>query len=99
MFSINPASRECYDVVLRLCSNYLASASGIPTSSPSFGLEPVEESPNTQIEGLYSMMWPGANTTEVDMLIENDSWNNFIADLPDDSPNLLDQDYEDLRFA
>jgi hypothetical protein len=44
-------------------------------------------------------MWPGANTTEVDMLIENDSWNNFIADLADDSPNLLDQDYEDLRFA
>jgi transcriptional regulatory protein GAL4 len=99
MYSINPASRECYEVVLRLCSNYLANASGIPTSSPNFGLEPVEESPNTQIEGLYSMMWPGANTTEVDMLIENDSWNNFIADLPDDSPNLLDQDYEDLRFA
>jgi transcriptional regulatory protein GAL4 len=99
MFSINPASRECYEVVLRLCSNYLANASGLPTSSPNFGLEPVEESPNTQIEGLYSMMWPGANTTEVDMLIENDSWNNFIADLSDDSPNLLNQDYEDLRFA
>ena len=95
MFAINPASRECHDVVLRLCSDYLTSASGIPTSSPVFGLEPVEESPNTQINALYGMMWPGANTTEVDMLIEN-GWNNFIADLPDDSPNLFDHSYENL---
>jgi transcriptional regulatory protein GAL4 len=94
MFTINPASRECHDVVLRLCSDYLTTASGIPTSSPVFGLEPVEESPNTQINALYGMMWPGANTTEVDMLIENDSWNNFIDDLPEESLNLLDHDFE-----
>jgi len=94
MFAINPASRECYEVVLRLCSDYLTTASGIPTSSPAFGLEPVEESPNTQINALYGMMWPGANTTEVDMLIENDSWNSFIADLPEDSPNLLNHDFQ-----
>lgn len=94
MFAINPASRECHEVVLRLCSDYLTNPSGIPTSSPVFGLEPVEESPNTQINALYGMMWPGANTTEVDMLIENDSWNNFIADLPEDSPNLLDHNFE-----
>jgi transcriptional regulatory protein GAL4 len=99
MFLLNPSSRECHEVVLRLCSNYLFNASGVPTSSPRFGMEPVEESPNTQIEGLYSMMWPGASTTEVDMLIENDSWNNFIADIPDDSHNLLDQDFEDFRFV
>jgi transcriptional regulatory protein GAL4 len=99
MFSINPSSRECHGVVRRLCSNYLLNGAGVPTSPPNFGMEPVEESPNTQIEGLYSMMWPGANTTEVDMLIENDSWNNFIADLPDDSPNFLDRDFEDFRFA
>jgi transcriptional regulatory protein GAL4 len=99
MFSINPSSRECHEVVRGLCSNYLLNASGVPSSSPNFGMEPVEESPNTQIEGLYSMMWPSANTTEVDMLIENDSWNNFIADLPDDSPNFLDRDFEDFRFA
>lgn len=99
MFAINPASRECYEVVLRLCSDYLPATSGMPASSPTFGLEPVEESPNTQIEGLYSMMWPGANTTEVDMLIENDSWNDFIADIPEKSPTLLDQHYEDFRFT
>jgi transcriptional regulatory protein GAL4 len=99
MFSLNPSSRECYEVVLRLCSNYLLNASGVPISSPTFGMEPVEESPNTQIEGLYSMMWPGANTTEVDMLIENDSWNDFIADIPDDSRNFLDQDFENVRFV
>jgi transcriptional regulatory protein GAL4 len=99
MFSINPSSRDCYEIVLRLCSNYLLNASGVHTSSPTFGMEPVEESPNTQIEGLYSMMWPGANTTEVDMLIENDSWNNFIADIPDDSQNFLDQDFENFRFV
>ncbi|KAI3478884.1 hypothetical protein L1887_59119 [Cichorium endivia] len=98
MFSINPSSRECYEVVLRLCSNYLPASSGVPTSSPNFGLEPVEESPNTQIENLYSMMWPGANTTEVDMLIENDTWNDFIADIPEDSPTLLDQTYDTLQY-
>ena len=99
MFSLNPSSRECYEVVLRLCSNYLLNASGIPISSPTFGMEPVEESPNTQIEGLYSMMWPGANTTEVGMLIENDSWNDFIADIAGDSRNFLDQDFENVRFV
>ena len=92
MFAINPASRECHDVVLRLCSDYLTNPSGIPTSSPVFDLEPVEESPNTQINALYGMMWPGANTTEVDML--NDSWNNFVADLPEDSPSLLEHNFE-----
>jgi transcriptional regulatory protein GAL4 len=94
MFGINPASRECHEVVLRLCSDYLTSASGIPTSFPVFGLEPVEESPNTQINALYGMMWPGANTTDVDML--SDSWNNFIADLPDDSSNLFDHNYDNF---
>jgi hypothetical protein len=72
-------------------------SSAVPASSPTFGMKPVEESPNTQIEGLYSMMWPGANTTEVDLLIENDSWNNFIADMPNGSHNFLDQGFEDLR--
>jgi transcriptional regulatory protein GAL4 len=89
MFAINPASRECHEVVLRLCSDYLANPTGIPTSSPVFGLEPVEESPNTQINALYGMMWPG-----VDMLVENDSWNNFITDLPEDSPSLLDHNFD-----
>jgi len=96
MFAINPASRECHEIVLRLCSDYLTTASSIPASSPVFGLEPVEESPNTQINALYGMMWPGANTTEVDMLIENDSWNSFIADLPEDSSNLLDHSFENF---
>ena len=45
------------------------------------------------------MMWPGANTTEVDLLIENDSWNNFIADVPDNSHDLSDRDFEDFRFV
>lgn len=99
MFSINPSSRECHEVVLRLCSSYLINASGVPTSSPRFGMKPVEESPNTQIEGLYSMMWPGANTTEVDMLIENDSWNNFIADISDDQHNSSDQNFDDFGFV
>lgn len=100
MFSINPASRECYEVVQRLCSDYLSSGSNLPTSSPIFGMEPCEESPNTQIESLYAMMWPGANTNEVDMLIENDSWNNFIGDIPDDSPSaLLNPNYEDMGFT
>lgn len=100
MFSINPASRECYEVVQRLCSDYLHGNSNLPTSSPTFGLEPCEESPNTQIESLYAMMWPGANTNEVDMLIENDSWNNFIADMPEDSPStILDPNYDNLHFT
>jgi transcriptional regulatory protein GAL4 len=99
MFSINPSSRECHEVVLRLCSDYMLKSSAVPAASPLFGMKPVEESPNTQIEGLYSMMWPGANTSEVDLLIENDSWNNFIADMPNGSHNFLDQDFEDVRFV
>lgn len=78
MFAINPPSRECYDVVQSLCSDYLHTPFDAPTSALNLDLEPVEESPNTQIEGLYSMMWPGADTSEIDMLIENDDWNSFI---------------------
>jgi transcriptional regulatory protein GAL4 len=99
MFSINPSSQECHEVVLRLCSDYILKPSSISASSPTFGMKPVEESPNTQIEGLYSMMWPGANTTELDLLIENDSWNSFIADVPDNLHDLSDRDFEDFRFV
>jgi transcriptional regulatory protein GAL4 len=40
---------------------------------------PTEESPQTQINNVYSMMWPNANDTEVDALMQGGLWNDVFS--------------------
>lgn len=67
---LNPASKECKEVVSRLCSQYLFQTSQHETSPGANGgmlLEPIEESPLTQIDNMYPMMWPGTDILDFGM--------------------------------
>jgi transcriptional regulatory protein GAL4 len=39
---------------------------------------PVDESPQTQINGLYEMMWPSMNAYEADVVMQDDAWMDFL---------------------
>lgn len=85
MHTINPASRECQQIIVRLCGDFLALPAGTPLTFDS--LKPVEESPETQLGNVYSMMWPNANSADIDMLLPNDdSWTAFLTNMPSESP-------------
>lgn len=78
MNGINPSSIECQSVIMRLCGQFLdpttsASASG---SAP---LVATEESPQTQINNLYPMMWPNASPASTDLLMSDSQW-AFVTD-------------------
>ncbi|KAK5112812.1 hypothetical protein LTR85_011146 [Meristemomyces frigidus] len=89
MADINPASRECRQVIIKLCAHFLPLISGSSEGQlDQFTVNPVEESPQTQLSGVYSMMWPSANSTDVDMLMPDHSWTAFLADTQLDSPFL-----------
>ncbi|KAF2722841.1 hypothetical protein K431DRAFT_221369 [Polychaeton citri CBS 116435] len=92
MHYINQASRECYDVLTRLCVNYVvggSQGSGI-TPNRENGMQPTDESPQTQLNSVYSMMWPNANTADTDMAIQDDSWMAFLDEFENDSSFLND---------
>lgn len=99
MSVINPSSRECHATITQLCADYIFQPNGSRTSPTMSNLGPVKESPTTQIEGLYTMMWPDANVAEMDMLIEDDTWNNFIADFPSRSPPTFDPNFDDSHWT
>ncbi|KAF7187252.1 Regulatory protein GAL4 [Pseudocercospora fuligena] len=83
MRTINPASRECHMVIMQLCGDFLELPPGTPLTFDT--LKPVEESPETQLGNVYTMMWP--NAADIDMLLpSDDSWTNFLAEMPSESP-------------
>ncbi|KAK4547353.1 hypothetical protein LTR36_001009 [Oleoguttula mirabilis] len=89
MADINPASRECRQVITKLCTDFLPL--GIESTGgqlDQFTLNPVEESPQTQLSGVYSMMWPSANAADVDTFIPDNSWTAFLVDAQSNSPFL-----------
>ena len=90
MFYINPAARECHRVILQLCSDYLSL--GVPQdatpATQQLIMNPIEESPQTQLEAVYSMMWPNANFVETDTFMQDQDWNAFVADSYSDSTGL-----------
>lgn len=73
MNSINPSSIECQSVIMRLCGHFLD-----PTTSTSVSgnapLVATEESPQTQINNVYSMMWPNASPASTDLLMSDPQW-------------------------
>ena len=81
---VNPSAQECSVVIHRLCGSFLQSQA-VPhdaqsTTTPDSGMmgHPTEESSQTQINNVYSMMWPNANPGEVDILMQEGLWNNFF---------------------
>lgn len=53
MANQNPAAVRCHNTIMSLCGVYL----GQSPSNMAWG-EPVQESPQTQLNGLYPFMWP-----------------------------------------
>ncbi|KAG9558488.1 hypothetical protein KCU71_g10169, partial [Aureobasidium melanogenum] len=72
MNDINPSSIECQSVIMRLCGHFLSTTStSVPSCAP---LLATEESPQTQINNVYSMMWPNASPASTDLLMSDPQW-------------------------
>ncbi|CAK4031209.1 Lactose regulatory LAC9 [Lecanosticta acicola] len=84
MHSINPASKECHQVILRLCGHFLPQQDLQPLDLGTGIAQPTDESPQTQLAGLYPLMWPNATSTDFDALMPDDSWTTFFADAQND---------------
>ena len=85
MHSINPSSRECHQVILRLCGHFLPQQNVQPLDVQSEALQPTDESPQTQLAGLYPLMWPNATSTDFDSLMPDESWSTFFAEMQPDA--------------
>lgn len=89
MFSVNSSSIKCFNTIQSLCGQYLTSGSGNTTQS---NPPPTEESPHTQINNAYSMMWPNIQLAEADVAMHDDAWLNFLGDLPPDEQQYINND-------
>lgn len=82
--TINPSAQDCLNVLERLCGPFLQpqmaaqDAHALTTPDGVLLEHPTEESPHTQINNVYSMMWPNANDAEVDVLIQRGIWADFL---------------------
>ena len=97
---VNPSAHDCYQVIQRLCGPFLQASSGstgpaMPGSGELADLSnetngitgyPTEESPQTQINNVYAMMWPNANPTEMDLFMQDGDWNSFLPAMEDGTP-------------
>lgn len=45
---------------------------------PVGGLSPINESPQTQMNNVYSMMWPNVPALEADVVMRDDAWMEFL---------------------
>ncbi|PPJ56309.1 hypothetical protein CBER1_00716 [Cercospora berteroae] len=91
MHFINAASKECRELIIRLCGGFLATNAGIAEAS----LHPVEESPETQLSGLQGMMWPGVHGTETDTFMQDQDWTTFLINM---EPGSLDLPFNHDQF-
>ncbi|KAI4717188.1 hypothetical protein E4T48_06570 [Aureobasidium sp. EXF-10727] len=73
MNAINPSSIECQSVIMRLCGQFLNTAASASVTS-CVPLVATEESPQTQINNVYSMMWPNASPASTDLLMSDPQW-------------------------
>ena len=87
--SINPSAQDCLNVLQRLFGPFLQSeipgqdAHVFATPGGDLLEHPTEESPQTQINNVYSMMWPNANDAEADVLMQGGLWSDFLPDVDD----------------
>lgn len=41
-------------------------------------MSPINESPQTQMNNVYSMMWPNVPALEADVVMQDDAWMEFL---------------------
>ncbi|KAF2676936.1 hypothetical protein K458DRAFT_396513 [Lentithecium fluviatile CBS 122367] len=95
---VNPSAQECYNVIQRLCGPFLRPQPyeqpvGASPDSNIAGYPPQEstqESPQTQINNVYAMMWPNANPADVDVLMQDGMWTGFFSDLDGQAQQTID---------
>lgn len=98
--TLNPSAQDCYNIIQRLCGPFLQPqihnhvAGSTPNSATLANYAPLEstqESPQTQINSVYAMMWPNANPADVDVLMQDGLWNNLFTGIGDMSQPTMDQ--------
>jgi transcriptional regulatory protein GAL4 len=65
MFLINSSSLMCYDTIYNLYGEYLTSN----PLSDDIKMASTQESPQTQISNVYSMMWPNVPAVKADVVM------------------------------
>jgi transcriptional regulatory protein GAL4 len=51
------------------------------TSYPGLAGNPTEQSPQTQINNVYGMMWPNSNDAEVDVFMQGGLWRDVFPEM------------------
>ncbi|TVY88081.1 Regulatory protein, partial [Lachnellula willkommii] len=82
---VNSSSPRCHQVIFKLCGRFLHDdeiAGGRSDAGsgpePIGGLSPINESPQTQMNNVYSMMWPNIPALEADVVMQDDAWMEFL---------------------
>ncbi|KAK2765123.1 lactose regulatory protein lac9 and GAL4-like protein [Arachnomyces sp. PD_36] len=76
MVLLNPTAKRCLDVIQSLCGAYLAASTG----GQEWG-SPTQESPQTQLAGLYPLMWPTLESAQfegVDSIMQESTIMDFM---------------------
>jgi len=87
MRHLNPASISCYQVIHGLCGQYLVGRRLEDADEESSTIFATEESPQTQISNVYSMMWPDMPPVEADIVMHEGFWKDFLYQRPVDEDN------------
>jgi transcriptional regulatory protein GAL4 len=73
---VNSSSPRCHQVILKLCRRFLQDDENAAErsdagngSDPVGGLSPINESPQTQMNNVYSMIWPNVPALEADVVM------------------------------
>ncbi len=82
MRPVNPSAQRCHDVITGLCEQYLEHPRFRKDQDEDVGVvqEPIDESPQTQMNHVYSMMWPNLPALEADVMMQDDAWMEFLKD-------------------
>ncbi|KAF2491811.1 hypothetical protein BU16DRAFT_621315 [Lophium mytilinum] len=80
MAQLNPSAQRCLGVIRSLCGAYL-----VPNTDVD-GWDATQESPQTQLNGLYPLLWPTLDTAQfegVDNMLQESTIMEFMNQIPD----------------
>jgi hypothetical protein len=69
---------------MKLCGQYLRDETveqanlSVDVGEDGVDIGPIDESPQTQMNNLYSMMWPDVPALEADVVMQDDGWMEFL---------------------
>lgn len=77
MSATNPSAQECHDVIMRLCGSFIQKPDSDTAPVVIVPGLPTEESPQTQINSIYPMMWP-STSNEMDLVMQDGAWTDLL---------------------